>query len=413
MAALATRQRVGIEKIWVYPCSAKLDFRKLADARNEDPDHPTKLLMMDHRGVNPCWEDPLTMAVNAAKPMLSDEDRENIELLIFGTESSPDQGKPLSTFAHRFLDLGPSVRNWETKHACYGGTAGVMTAAHWVASGVAPGKKALVVTADQSRMNLGERWEFVMGAGAAAILISNQPDILELELETNAYWTKEVGDTFRPTSTDEAGNTDESLYCYLEALDGAYAHFKEKNGFDFDARFKQHIYHVPFSAMSRRGHRAIMKRDYRMKRAALEESFERKVKPSLTFSRQLGGVYTSANFIGLVGTIAAADDLNPGDHISLYSYGSGSCSELYSAKVGPKAKEWVKQIELQQAMDARRDLTVPEYETLEKERTSYVDVATYEPKLDAVAGLYDSHYKGQDKLVLEGLKGHFRHYRWS
>jgi len=413
VAALATRQRVGIEKIWVYPCSAKLDFRKLAHARDEDPDHPTKLLMMDHRGVNPCWEDPVTMAVNAAKPMLSDQDREDIELLIFGTESSPDQGKPLSTFVHRFLDLSPKVRNWETKHACYGGTAGVMTAAHWVASGVAPGKKALVVTADQSRMNLGERWEFVMGAGAAAMLISNQPDVLEFELETNAYWTKEVGDTFRPTSKDEAGNTDESLYCYLEALDGAYAHFKDKNDFDFDSRFKQHIYHVPFSAMSRRGHRAIMKKEYRMKRAALEESFERKVKPSLTCSRQLGGIYASANCIGLVGTLAAAEDLKADDHISLFSYGSGSCSEFYSAKVGPKAKEWVRQIELQKAMDGRRDLTVEEYEALEKERTSYVDVATYEPKLDAVKNLYADLYDGQDKLVLEGLKGHFRHYRWS
>ena len=44
------------------------------------------------------------MAVNAATPMLTDADRAAIELLIVGTESSPDQGKPLSTFVHRFLE---------------------------------------------------------------------------------------------------------------------------------------------------------------------------------------------------------------------------------------------------------------------------------------------------------------------
>lgn len=410
---MASRERVGIEKIRAYPCSAALNYRTLAEARGEDPDHPTKLLMMDERAVNPAWEDPVTMAVNAAKPMLTQEDLDSIELLVVGTESSWDQGKPISTFIHRFLDMTPRCRNYETKHACYGGTAGVMSAAHWVASGVAPGKKALVLTTDQSRMNLGERWEFVMGAGAVAMLISNQPDVVEFELETNAYWTKEVGDTFRPTSKEEAGNTDESLYCYLEALDGAYEHFKQRNDFPFDDTFKQHIYHVPFSAMSRRAHRAILKRESNASRSVAEESFERKVRPSLTYSRRFGGIYTSANFLGMLGTIDAAPDLNPGDRISVFSYGSGSCSEFYSAKIGPKAKEWVASTKLKERCDARRQLTVEQYEAMEKERTSHVDVATFEPRRDGLDGLYESHYAGKKLLTLEANKGHFRQYGWS
>ena len=407
------RRRVGIEKLRGYPCSAALDYRHLAEVRGEDPDHPTKLLFMDERAVSPCWEDPVTMAVNAAKPMLTKEDLDSIELLIFGTESSPDQGKPLSTFVHRFLEMGPNCRNFETKHACYGGTAGLMMAAHWVASGVAPGKKALVVTADQSRMNLNERWEYVMGAGGCAMLISDQPDVVELELETNAYWTKEVGDTFRPTSKEEAGNTEESLYCYIEALDGAYDHFKKKNGFDFDRDFQHHIYHVPFSAMSRRAHRAIYKREYGLSGAQIEESFGRKVLPSIAYSRRMGGIYTSANFIGMLGTIDTAAGLKAGDRMTAFSYGSGSCSEMYAARVGDKAQERVASTQMKERLDQRRMLTVPEYEAVEKERTSYVDVATYEPRLDTVPGLYESHYAGQGKLVLKGLNGHFRSYDWS
>ena len=65
---------------------------------------------------------------------------------------------------------------------------------------------------------------------------------------------------FRPTSRHEAGNTENSVYCYLEALQGAYAHFERKaGGIDFDAHFKKHIYHVPFGAMAYRAHRTLLR----------------------------------------------------------------------------------------------------------------------------------------------------------
>jgi hydroxymethylglutaryl-CoA synthase len=388
-------------------------MRDLARARGEDPDHPSKLLWMDRRAVNPCWEDPVTMAVNAALPLLDAKDRDDIEMLVVGTESSPDQGKPISTFVHRFLELSPNCRNFETKHACYGGTAALATASHWVASGVAPGKKALVIASDQSRMNLGERYEYVMGGGAVAMLVSAEPQVVELELETNAYWTKEVGDTFRPTSKEEAGNTDESLYCYLEALDGTYDHFKRRNDFDYDSTFGAHIYHVPFSAMAHRAHRAIMKREYGTRRREVDQSFAQKVEASLHYSRQFGGIYTAANFIGLLGTLEHNPGLAAGDRISVFSYGSGSCAEMYSVQVGAEAKQRVAANGLQQAIDARKRLTVAQYEAIERERTSYVDVASYEPPLDGFDDLYASHYRGRGLLVLKGVQGHFRKYDFS
>ncbi len=411
--SLASRRRVGIEKICAYPCGAQLDFRQLAEARGEDPDHPTELLMMDRRGVNPCYEDLVTMAVNAAKPMLTAEDLAQVEMLLVGTESSWDQGKPISTFIHRHLGIGPNCRNFETKHACYGGTCALMAAAHWVASGVGGSAKALVIGTDQSRANIGEKFEYVMGAGAVAMLVSDQPKVVELELETNAYWTKEVGDTFRPTSKEEAGNTDESLYCYLEGLDGAYEHFKRKNDFDYINRFKQHVYHVPFSAMSYRAHRALLKQEGHGRRAQVEQSFAQKVKPSLSYSRQFGGIYTAANYIGLMGVLNAADNLEPGDHISIFSYGSGSGSEMFSLTAGPDFKKAIAEAALQDKIDARKLLTVEQYEELERERTSLVDVATYEPRFDAAGGLYESHYAGSGRLVLKANQGHFRKYDWS
>lgn len=97
--------------------------------------------------------------VNAALAVVSPQDREDIEVGdCLGTESSPDSGKPMSTYVQRWCQIEPNCRNFEAKHACYGGTSALMMAAHWVASGAAPGKKALVVTSDQSRTHLGQPW---------------------------------------------------------------------------------------------------------------------------------------------------------------------------------------------------------------------------------------------------------------
>src|SRR5690606_21434129 len=102
----------------------------------------------------------------------------------------------------------------------YGGTSALMMAAHWVASGAAPGKKALVIGTDQSRVHFGQPWEYVLGAAATAMIVSASPDVLEIDLDTCGYWTNEIFDTYRPTSTKEVGHADTSLYGYLEALEG-------------------------------------------------------------------------------------------------------------------------------------------------------------------------------------------------
>jgi 3-hydroxy-3-methylglutaryl CoA synthase len=176
-------------------------MRTLAEARDHDPRHPLEELWVTSRSLNPPWEDPVTTAVNAALQVVTPEDREHIELVIVGTESSPDYGKPISTYVQRYCQIQPNCRNFEAKHACYGGTSGLMMAAHWVASGAAPGKKALVVTSDQSRMHLGQPWEYVLGAAAAAMIVSASPTCWR-STSTCGYWTHEIFDTYRPSARE-------------------------------------------------------------------------------------------------------------------------------------------------------------------------------------------------------------------
>ena len=77
-------------------------------------------------------------------------------------------------------------------------------------------------------MHLGQPWEFVMGAGAAAVLVSDTRTFSRLEIGKSGYWTNEVSDLTRPTSRVETGNSETSLLSYIDALEGAYAHYLER-----------------------------------------------------------------------------------------------------------------------------------------------------------------------------------------
>ncbi len=413
-------ERVGIERMSAYPCTLALDMRELAEARDHDPRHPLEELWVTGRSLNPAWEDPVTMAVNAALQVVSPQDREDIELVIVGTESSPDYGKPMSTYVQRWCQIQPNCRNFEAKHACYGGTSALMMAAHWVASGAAPGKKALVVTSDQSRTHLGQPWEYVLGAAAVAMIVSDQPDIVEIELDKTGYWTSEIFDTYRPTSRKEVGHADTSLYGYLDALEGAYDHFLKRVGpIDYDAYFKKHIYHVPFGGMTFRAHRALLRRWQElmggevMGAKASREHFERKSKPALRYNAQFGGSYTSATFLALMGLIDSFDDLEAGDRVSMFSYGSGSCAEFYSTRIGAHARERVAAAALQAGLDARQRVSVAEYEAVEQLRSSVIDESDYEVAHTGHNGLYERVYAGKGRLVLDGVHGFQRAYRLS
>jgi 3-hydroxy-3-methylglutaryl CoA synthase len=408
--------RIGIEKIGVYPCSLALPIPVLCGARGRDPVDIVGPMMIDERSLNPLWEDPVTMAVNAANSMLTDEDRHRIELLIVASESSVDYEKPMSTWVHRYCDLQPNCRNFEIKHACYGGTAALQMAACWLASGSARGAKALLINTDQSREHIGKPWEFVLGAGATAVLLSHEPNLLELEFGQDGYWTHEVSDLIRPTACVETGNSETSLVSYMEALEGAFEHFLARvpEARQYDACFSRHVYHMPFGGIAWRAHKTLLRfadEDVGVKQAWA--NFERKGLAGLQYIRRMGATYSSSTFIGLVGLIDGAVDLTPGERLSIFSYGSGCCAEFYCARTGKRAHAASADAAVRSKLDARRIVEIPEYECIETQRAKWAECGDYEVSLDGLGGWYDEFYRGRRLLTFHGVKDFYRQYSWS
>lgn len=404
----------GIEDINLYGGRLSLSIFELAEARGKTPDYVRTNLMCDTRSLFPAWEDAVTQSVNAARPLVDRTGVAEIDLLIVATESSVDFGKPVSTWVHRYCGLKENCRSFEMKHACYGGTAALKMASAWVRQN---GGRALVVSADTSRVHLGDQMEYICGGCAVAMIVSDTADILAFDPGRAGYWTTEIADTFRPTSREEIGNDQLSLYAYLDALEGSFNHYETRYGpLDYQEEFARHIYHAPFPAMTWQAHRRLLAR-CEMDKNQKRSDFERKVAPGLRFSRRIGTSYGASNFVCLLGLLAGPEasadtDLSGGEPVSLFAYGSGCQGEFYGGQIGNEARDKVRRLDIPGHLDARTPLTMDQYEALEREREKVIEVREADLSPSS-RPLFEEAYRGEGLLILEAIEDFKRSYTWS
>ena len=407
---------VGIEKIYVYPTTLALNIDELCRARGFDAAMVRRDFQVAERGVNPPWEDAVTMAVNAADPMLSDDDRQAIGLLVVASESSVDNEKPLSSWVHRYLGLPADCRNFEVKHACYGSTGGLQMALAWLASGLGDGRKALIINTDHSLIAPRDMpYETVMGACSAAVLLSGNPRLVAYELGRHGVHAFESSDVFRPTPRLETGDGEMSLLSYFEALEGAFANYAARSEEPVDAwtEFDWYVYHMPFAGMAERAHRALLTQTGNHPRSEMTAHFDRACRPTTVFASRMAGTYGASTFIGLLSLVENGSDVKSGDRVGIFAYGSGACAELQSARIAVDARDVAREAGLKALLDARRPLGIADYDRIEEERDAAVMAKDYAPDRGYCDGWYDRRYKGRRLLVLERIEGYYRRYGWS
>jgi hydroxymethylglutaryl-CoA synthase len=220
---------VGIESVSGYLPLYSLALGELAAARGVNPQKYRLGLGLDTMAIAPACEDAVTLAANAAAPLFDRGlvDRDEIGLLLVATESAVDHAKPVSIFVHELLRAQPASRTYELKHACYSGTAALMTATQWIASGASRGRKALVIASDIARYDVRSAGEPTQGAGAVAMVISDVPRQMTVDFRRSGSFAEGVFDFWRPLDRHEAlVDGHYSVDCYLRALEGAYQDFE-------------------------------------------------------------------------------------------------------------------------------------------------------------------------------------------
>ncbi|MGK3962585.1 hydroxymethylglutaryl-CoA synthase family protein [Sorangium sp. So ce118] len=415
---------VGIEAMNVFGGSAFLDVTALARHRKLDMQRFDNLMMKQKALALP-YEDPVSYGVNAARPLLDALDpaeRERIELVITCTESGIDFGKSMSTYIHHYLGLGRNCRLFEIKQACYSVTAGLQTAASFILSGASPGAKALVVGTDISRFlaaeggdGLTEDWSYAepsAGAGAVAMLVSDTPRVLQLDVGASGYYGYEVMDTCRPIPDSEAGDADLSLMSYLDCSEKSFLEYRKRvDGADYRDTFQYLVFHTPFGGMVKGAHRAMMRKMAKADPATAEADFRQRVMPGIAYCQRVGNIMGATVYMALASTIDNAVIDSP-RRIGIFSYGSGCCSEFYSGVVTPEAQEHQRQFRIKERLDERYELSVDEYEAVVRS-SGVVRFGTRNVKLDTdmVPGVRRA-LAGTKTLVLREINGFHREYEW-
>lgn len=400
---------VGIDKIGVWPGTLAVSIAEICLARGLDEDNFVRRLHCAERSLVGSFEDVVTMAVNAADRILDEEDRAQVKLLMVATESSVDQEKPLSSWVHHHLGLASDCRNLEVKHACYGATGAMHLALAWLAS-APPRAKALVINTDHALIGIEGPQEPVLGAGAAAVLLSREPGFAEIEVGRSGVFAHEIADIFRPAPGVETGDAEDSLLSYLDGAERTWEALVARDPAIRFADLAGHVYHVPFGGLAERAHLRMCKRELDLDRAAAREHFQQKVGASLLHNKRMGGAYGAATFVAMLGLVEGTASLEPGDRISVYAYGSGSCAETYIAKLGPRARQVVARASVGALLDARRVVDLTTYERCEHALHAALAARDVEPDHDLVAGHFSSHYQGKSLLTLQCVRDWRRTY---
>ncbi|MFC0548254.1 hydroxymethylglutaryl-CoA synthase family protein [Kutzneria chonburiensis] len=408
-------KHVGIEAINAYCGETYVDVPTLFAARGLDTSRLDNL-MMSRKSVALHCEDAVSFAVNAAKPIvdaLTPEQRDSIELLIVGTESGVDFGKSLATYVHDALGLSRNCRLFETKQACYSGTAAMQMAAAVVAASPFEGVRALVISSDVARPVPHTYVEPSQGAGAMAMLISDNPVVAAFDHGANGYFSYEVMDTCRPTPEAEAGDVDLSLLTYIDCLRGSFTDYASKvDGADIVDSFDLLAMHTPFPGMVKGAHRTVLRRLKKMSPQALEDDFNRRLGPAITYPREVGNIYAGTVFLALASTIDNAR-IDRETRLGIFSYGSGCASEFYSAVVTPESQRAVAQMGITQRLNGRYQLAMEEYDEL-LAATAELKFGTpdFTFDLDRFPQIMKSQLVNRKLLVLSEVRGHHREYVW-
>lgn len=349
--------KVGIDTIGYYSPQYYLDLKTLAEKRGLDVEKFYVGLGQYKMAVPPPDEDIVTMAANAALRALRNTTMDDIETIMFATESGIDYSKSAGIYVHQLLGLPNRCRVIELKQACYGATAGLNMALAMIKQ--RPEKKILLIASDIARYGLDTTGESSQGGGAIAMLLTANPRIISIESGSGIH-TEDVMDFWRPNYRDEAlVDGKYSIDVYLRVLVETWKQYSEETGKHLSdiARF---CYHTPVPRLVEKAHKRLARhhglKDYS------EQQLLAQVENTLHYAKVTGNCYTASLYLGLLSLLDHDHEDLSNQHIGFYSYGSGCVGEYFSGEMQPNYQQQLDTEWNQQLLAKRQALNYEQYQ---------------------------------------------------
>ncbi|MFB6108047.1 MAG: hydroxymethylglutaryl-CoA synthase [Haloplanus sp.] len=401
---------VGIDAVEIWTGKLKLDLADtFAPVKGDDPEKYTKGLGLESSSFPDTYEDIVTMGANAAKRLMDREGLtpDDVGRIDVATESAFDNSKPVSTYIAGCLeDVFEGdfhhANKGERKFACVAGTQSIDDAYNWIQAGRNRGRAALVVATDTALYERGDPGEATQGAGAVAMLIDEDPSVVELSTE-QGYGSADETDFLKPNQQFPSVDGKRSVQVYLARMREALEDFESVAGRTHSEDFAYIPFHTPFPGMVRKaallGFRHMTRdtdveddlaadigrqprevdfeswetyeeaiREYMdsLKRTDTYRTwYDHAITPTLSLARSVGNWYTGSVHVARVSALKSAAEMGrglTGERLLVGSYGSGAQAEIHAETVCEGWREEVAALNVDEQLTRRYDLSFEEYE---------------------------------------------------
>lgn len=400
----------GIEAASYHVPSLYLEIKDLAEKRGIEPAKLEKGLGLHKMGFPDVHEDAATFAAESLLKLIQDYtiNPKDIARIYLGTESALDAAKPTASYAMQMVEkvlekeFGERCfRNCDVvdmTFACVGAVDALHNSLDFVR--VNPDKKAIVIASDYAKYELASSGEYTQGGGAVSLLISSNPDLLEIENNWGVA-TESVFDFFKPrrqykkedlTNASESFPdkieifTDEPVFdgqysnqCYQDRIREAYNHYKEitEKSKPYE-NWKYLIFHLPYAFHGKRVFTEIYSLENgfsyetpeEQKAVAKSEKYIQfindTIEKSQRASSEIGNMYTASIFMALLSALQTSFNENEelkGFEIGFLGYGSGSKSKVFVGKV---SENWKLVVSKWNLFEGLKNRTAIDFETYEK-----------------------------------------------
>ncbi|MDR2723599.1 MAG: hydroxymethylglutaryl-CoA synthase [Holosporaceae bacterium] len=338
----------GIDAIAFSTSKYFLNLEMLAEHRNVTYAKYYSGIGQTRMSVFPPNEDIVTVGIEAArKAMVFVEDKNDVDILIFATESSFDLSKSAGIYVHNFLKLKEDCRVFDLKQACYSATAALQLAKSYVMEN--PRSKVLVVGSDIIRYPPGSSGEPTQGGAAVAFVVSQNPRILGIEPYFGVH-TYDIMDFWRPAYLNEAlfdGKL--SAYNYLKSTDICVERYFKNSNLEI-SDINHACFHAPFGKM------AIKANNQSLKCESIDQT--------LIYNSIIGNSCSASLFICFISLLDHLKSDLTGNRIGFFSYGSGSVAEFFSGIVSADYRKMMSTADNQAMISDRFEISFPEYELI-------------------------------------------------
>lgn len=407
--------KFGIEAASFYVPSLYLEIKDLAEKRNIEPAKLEKGLGLHKMAFPDVHEDTATFAAEALLKLIRDYNINPIEIsrIYLGTESALDAAKPTATYAMQMVesvlseDFGARVfKNCDVvdmTFACVGAVDALHNCLDFCRAN--PGKKAVVIASDYAKYELESSGEYTQGGGAVAVLVSDNPQLIEIE-NVFGVATESVFDFFKPRRAAQKSEwssatenmpdkleifTDEPVFdghysnkCYQDRIREAYDHYKSQTNIQKPyENWRYLIFHLPYAFHGKRVFTEIFSLENNLafttpeeqKAVAKSEEYisfiNHKIEPSQRASSEIGNMYTSSIFMALLSALQVSFNENEnlaGQKIGFLAYGSGSKAKVFTGTIHENWKEVAAKWNIFESLKNRTPIDIDTYEKLHRKQ---------------------------------------------